>query len=676
MDYLELLGIGSEEGLEKKLAGHLVSRNEPKEYNPDLDLDNYLHFLKIFSEDRSKGDYVFHLTERLRGDLSVWDASYKIDRMLTILFHPVQNIEKIRERQSLLRRYISSQTGEEDRDLSELTKDLMHNHHSLYKHITENISRIDLSEIASPFVKTVESLARFRNRFDSDPQLKYFTERIDNIFKNNPITEMAVLLEQGGVVIMGTDRIATKADLKAKKERRLENEEEERERDRWGTTSDDDESKSDGYEFWLARSEPIGKGIFDLGKFEVGRRAKMKDYPNQEKDISSMLNFAYDSAVLVYTLVSMEYQADIYNRMKRLGLPVCIPELNDEGRFRVKNGHPIATTLKEEPAPVNLSYDKTHRKFIVAGAHSGGKSELLKNLGLYHIVGVGGGVWPADEGEVPLTTRVITSIKKRKEESKGSLESELKDAMEIARNMGPRDLALIDEFLDTTKPELARHISYPLLIGEEGLCVGFAKNPGTVYIVDHRASFLREDMGFEFMYPVLKRKKVVDLVAKIKSQLTYKWETNKDLEFFKSLKNKTVLVPTHTFAVGKPNPSEVREHALQIWQRVLWDASHKEKRFSPERGDYEPYSSDMDDTFKEDSDKKRGYVTWQVPGRIGGIWVNNPNANKMERREMEEQKEEKHLSRWEDDEVVIDDPSTIDEEEDYSEEDRSDEIPF
>lgn len=673
MDYLELLGIGSEEGLEKKLAGQLVSRDEPKEYNLDLDLDNYLHFLKVFSEDRSKGDYAFHLTERLRGDLSVWESSYKIDRMLTILFHPVQNIEKIRERQNLLRRYISSQTGEEDRDLSELTRDLMHNHYSLYSNITEDIRRINLSKIASPFVKTVESLARFRNRFDSDPQLKYFAERIDNIFKNNPITEIAVLLEQGGVVIMGMDGIATKADLKAKKERRLKNEEEER--DCFVTTSDDDESKPDGYEFWLARSEPIGKGIFDLGKFEVGRGAKMKDYPNQEKDISQMVSFAHDSALLVYTLASMEYQADIYNRMKRLGLPVCIPKLNDEGRFRVKNGHPIATTLKEESAPVNLSYDKAHRKFIVAGAHSGGKSELLKNIGLYHVVGCGGGIWPADKGEVPLTTRVITSIKKRKEQSKGSLESELKESMEIARNMGPRDLALIDEFLDTTKPELARHISYPLLIGEEGLCVGFAKNPGTVYIVDHRASFLREDMGFEFMYPVLKRKKASDLAAKIKSRLTYKWEINEDLDFFKSLKNKTVLVPTHTFAVGKPNPSEIREHALQIWQRVLWNASHGEKRFSSPK-EYEPYTSEMDDTFKEDSDKKRGYVTWQVPGRIGGIWVNNPNANKMEQREMEEQEEEEHPSRWEDDEIVIDKPSTIDEEDEYPEEDRSDEIPF
>ena len=68
----------------------------------------------------------------------------------------------------------------------------------------------------------------------------------------------------------------------------------------------------------------------------------------------------------------------INDRRKKLGLPVCIPELNDEGRFRVKNGHPIATNLEEEPVPINLSYDRMHRKVIVGGAHSGGKTELLK----------------------------------------------------------------------------------------------------------------------------------------------------------------------------------------------------------------------------------------------------------------------------------------------------------
>lgn len=684
-------------GLEQRLARLLCSTDGPEEYNPDLNLSNYLHFLKVYSRDRSSDPYDrgynYNLMDRA-GQISGWEEKYKINRILTILYSPVQEIEGIRERQNLLRRYISSRLGEEDRDLTELTNDLMRNHYSLYSNLPEDLDRIDLSKIAAPFVKTVESLVIFRDRFVSDSQLSYFAKRIDDIFKNNPITKIAVLLEQGGAVIMGTDRRATKADMTAKADRRLEREREERRGNFWGYRKEnEDESRPDGYEFWLARSEPIGKGIFDLGRFKPGEGAKMRDYPNQKKDIVQMVNFAYDSSVLVYILASMQYQAEIYNRRKKLGLPVCIPELNDEGRFRVKNGHPIATNLEEEPIPINLSYDRTHRKFIIGGAHSGGKTELLKNIGLYHLVGVGGGIWPAEEGEVPLTRNIITSLRKGHEESKGSLESELKNAMKIAKDMGERDVALIDEFLDTTKPELARHISYPLLVGEEGLCIGFAKSPGTVYIVDHRAPILREDMGFEFMYPVLVRKKATELAKKIRARLRRDSESTTDLDFFSSLNRRTVLIPTHTFAVGKPSPKEVQKHALQMWQRVMWNISHREEGFYSHRRNYETYSSEVDDVPRAGTDPKRNYVIWQVPGKIGGLWVNNPEANRGRGQDEEEpriESEEESSRPWDDDEIVTDDGNPITDEksdseptlerqepaQEYHEEGDSDNLPF
>ena len=670
MDYLQMLG---EKREEKDLTRLLVGRDGPNPYNADLNPRGYLHFLKIFSVDRDERTDDYHsrgYSLLYRNDdynLKGWEESFKIERMLTMLLTPPETMEQVLARQNLLKRYIASYTGEEDSDLAQFTRDLIASHYSLYAHIPSDISDLTLEKIAKPFVRTVESLVRFRARFAQEKGLEYFTQRLTQIFEDNPITRIAALLEQGGVLVIGTDGRAILADRKAKQEGRLRREIEERQKNPYGFRErNSDHTKSDGSEFWLARSAPTGKGIFDLGLFRPGEGAKMKDYPNQEKDMSDIVGFCYDSALLVYTLGAIAYQAEVFNRRRKLGLPVCIPTLNDEGRFRIKNGHPIATNVMEKAVMLNLNYDRAHRKFIIGGAHSGGKTELLKNIGLYTLVGTCGGIWPAEQGEVPLTRRIVTSIRKDTEDEKGALESELKATMQMAREMGEGDLALIDEFLDTTKPELARHISQPILAGEKGICVGFARSPGTVYIVDHRAPSLSETMGFEFIYPVLERKKASDLAEARKKMLRYEGQEDSEMSLYESLGDETVLIPTHTFEVGKPSPEEVKEHALMMWRRVLWDNKQGRGDLGPSRGRYEQYSPEGDDRpRKRDDEQREGYITWHVPGKFGGIWINNPRTNlgvdtggEDEARGTDEEPSdgaEEPENPWEGDEVVLED---------------------
>ncbi len=297
----------------------------------------------------------------------------------------------------------------------------------------------------------------------------------------------------------------------------------------------------------LARVKQGKQGLensVDLGFFEY----QGEDfYPGAKDHVQKMLEFKHDVAPLVYLLAALYHQGTSYFAWDAQGKPACFPEINNEGRFMIKNCFPIGThTDTSSAVNVDFQYSRDDKNILLSGPHSGGKTELLKNIGVSHIVGLSGLWLPAEKAEIPLTDRIITSFSKKKEQNMGSLESELREIDEVINGLKPRDLVLWDEFIDTTKPELAKYLEEPFLRR-------FAQSPASVLLVSHRAARLSDDVGFRLMYPELKEEDVLEWDAK-----TEQYKTT----------GEKMLVPTHKFLSGRPDPALVRKHSMQMLNKL------------------------------------------------------------------------------------------------------------
>jgi len=511
-------------------------RLDPWEYNNDLDIRNHIHCLNVFAtKKRSYAEWCNEaMYDRQRGE--GYEGS--IGRVLHRTFNPLQNRDKILRRQALIRRFVEGDEG-----LVTLTKDILLIHNRLRTSTYgDEYNRMPVGDATKFFAALARKFREFRDRYKGDDLLGSFANEM-NDFLTKTIRKSERFFENGINLV------------------------------------------AEGDNFYLMPSRPEGKGVFDLGLFQQGKDTKLRCYPRQEEDLVDIKKFTGSSSAFIYTLGSFFYQAEVYKRRKKLGLPVCIPNINEDGRFVIRNAYPVTTYLRTKGDLFSFEYDKDRRKFLFGGAHSGGKSELIKNIGGYHIIGLGGGILFCDEGaEVPVTRRVITSFRKSQESKKGALESEVKEALRLDRDAMAGDLLLIDEFLDTTKPELAMHIASPILKGETRLCRGLANSPGTVLIVDHRASRMDENYGFDFMAPKLERVKAKDLAKRLEGRGgyyddAYELEQQGDVE---------ILVPTHDFVAGKPDKDEVRAHALEMWERVKHDVED-ERRGGRDMYGYERY---------------------------------------------------------------------------------------
>ena len=526
MNYLEKFGLVKDEPVQERIR----AKNLP-DFHSDLSIQNYFYYLRWFSLDRKPRDGLIYNNGRGRySDINGRGGIKFIEDELKQLFYPLQDKNKIAERQNIIRRFI---VGEEERGL---VKKMLGLQVDLYNALCiDDPDAVILDhKIAINFSKFVYSLNCFIERYSSDNTLGTFANEASALIQR-PIAAKSRVMKNGLTLA-----ISDKG-------------------------------------FYLIDEMPRSPRVVDLGEFQRSKERQMEYYPGEGKDKYKLIEFVRKSSESMFLLGAFLYQAEVYRRMKTLGVPVCLPNINSEGLFKVRDSAPLTTELGEEPVSFSFEYTRTNRKNLFGGAHSGGKSELIRNIVGLHVVGLGGGILPCEEADIPMTRKILLSLKRKareKEISRGSLEAEIAELLRMGRDLGPDDLLAVDEYLDTTKPELAQYVSDPLLGGLEGVCVGLANTPAAVFIVDHRASRMEKSFGFNFWHPVLEQRQV---------------------EGFEGLR----LVPTHKFLADKPDPTEVSRHALQMWEDVksrIADPQHRPPKM--------PYSFLGDPLHRYDLDEE------------------------------------------------------------------------
>ncbi|MDX2005398.1 MAG: Smr/MutS family protein [Meiothermus sp.] len=140
------------------------------------------------------------------------------------------------------------------------------------------------------------------------------------------------------------------------------------------------------------------------------------------------------------------------------------PRLNQEGLYRLVTArHPLIA----DPVPNDLELSQERRILLLTGPNMGGKTALLKTLGLAVLMAQCGLFVAAEAAELAFPDRLYVSIGDRQsiQESLSTFAANLLQLKEIAETAGPHSLVLIDELGSGTDPEEGAALSQAFVEG-------------------------------------------------------------------------------------------------------------------------------------------------------------------------------------------------------------------
>lgn len=146
------------------------------------------------------------------------------------------------------------------------------------------------------------------------------------------------------------------------------------------------------------------------------------------------------------------------------------PEVADErdAEIRIVEGyHPLLLETDDEAVPFGLSLAAEERVLLVSGPNAGGKTVLLKALGLLSALAQAGVVPPVGSGtRLPLFRRFFAIIGDEQsiEASLSTFSAQVETLKTILSECGPRSLVLLDELGSHTDPSEGAALAASVLL--------------------------------------------------------------------------------------------------------------------------------------------------------------------------------------------------------------------
>jgi DNA mismatch repair protein MutS2 len=138
----------------------------------------------------------------------------------------------------------------------------------------------------------------------------------------------------------------------------------------------------------------------------------------------------------------------------------CLPELTLGGALELEEArHPLLEkALRAQgrrPVPLALRLDPSEKVLVISGPNTGGKTVVLKTVGLLALMAQSGLPVPAVVARLPVFSRVLADIGDLQsiEASLSTFSAHISNLRRMAEAAGPGDLVLADELGGSTDPE-------------------------------------------------------------------------------------------------------------------------------------------------------------------------------------------------------------------------------
>ncbi len=180
------------------------------------------------------------------------------------------------------------------------------------------------------------------------------------------------------------------------------------------------------------------------------------------------------------------------------------PEFSTDGSVELRKlRHPMMAFRKENPVPNSLEMGPDEKTFVISGPNMGGKTVLLKSIGLASALSSCGIFPPMEEGSrFPFAQNLyaLSGDEQSIEEGQSTFSASLIGLKEALQNAGTSTWVIVDEILHGTDPSQANALAEAILdyLMEKG-CRSFVSThlPGLKITAQEDRSMVNGAMGMD-----------------------------------------------------------------------------------------------------------------------------------------------------------------------------------
>lgn len=188
----------------------------------------------------------------------------------------------------------------------------------------------------------------------------------------------------------------------------------------------------------------------ELHELEIKEKAEVDrilfELSNDAAEFSDELGYNYDTIINLDFIFAKAHLA--------LDMKAICPRLSDDGYLNIiKARHPLID--KKSVVPIDVSLGKDFDTLVITGPNTGGKTVVLKTIGLLSLMTQSGLHIPANEESVMTVYEDIFADigdEQSIEQSLSTFSSHMKNIVHITNSVKPNTLVLFDEICSGTDP--------------------------------------------------------------------------------------------------------------------------------------------------------------------------------------------------------------------------------
>ena len=143
---------------------------------------------------------------------------------------------------------------------------------------------------------------------------------------------------------------------------------------------------------------------------------------------------------------------------------IC-PEMNENGTLKVENAiNPLFSLVEKKAVSLDIEINQ-EKILLLSGPNAGGKTVVLKSIGLYALMAQCGLYIPAKKAQFPVYTKFMADIGDRQsmENELSTFSAHIQNISTIVVEANENSLILLDELGTGTDPDAGAALSLSLI---------------------------------------------------------------------------------------------------------------------------------------------------------------------------------------------------------------------